>query len=43
MNLPNYLLRLYLTVISQEEYVSLNMEVIGYVENVSQVLYFAQV
>lgn len=43
MNLPSYLLRLYLTVISPEEEESLNLEVINYLENISQVLYFAQV
>uniref|UniRef100_A0A1I7XL61 G_PROTEIN_RECEP_F1_2 domain-containing protein n=1 Tax=Heterorhabditis bacteriophora TaxID=37862 RepID=A0A1I7XL61_HETBA len=41
MNLPSYLLRLYLVLTSKDDY-DLNMDLIAYVESVSQIMYFAQ-
>lgn len=44
MNLPNYLLRLYLTIVSDEELEELNStRVFLWLQDVSQLLYFAQV
>jgi len=44
MNLPNYLLRLYLTIVSDEELEALNSTwAFLWLQDVSQLLYFAQV
>ncbi|CAI4222989.1 unnamed protein product [Auanema sp. JU1783] len=42
MNLPSYLLRLYLTIITEDEFRNLNEKAMHYMESIAQVLYFAQ-
>lgn len=42
MNLPNYLLRLYLTVISEESFHEINGRLFSLIQDFSQLLYFAQ-
>lgn len=43
MNLPNYLIRLYLTVISEDSFHEINGQLFAFLQDFSQILYFSQV